>query len=416
MRSTLDLLAKEGFTLSETKESFPMVILKEGKPIGFLLEDASLEMTANQQEAQQEIQKILDFSGEYGSLEAMENGEFKLTHYQDTVLSVAYSNESKQPIFSLWREKDGKLERQHTTQDKEEATGEFARLSGLVKTEELDQQQKGFQELLSRLTERNFSVEPTKEAGKTFYIFNKDHETVGYIGRDNKVTITTENKRTKEILTNVHQKPELKPLAIVLPDFIQRLRERLYEIGLTMRSMFSRSGTKHYINDQNQTVATIDEQQHLQFEKTITPQRMEQINKLVEEIQQERQSKQEQEQSTMVQDIPEAVQEQPVEVETVQWNEQQEAAEQENPVLSEAETQTLMTFLAVHLTNNKKVMQNPQIAPILTKLKTQAEKDGIIKPSQSNTLEQKLKAAKEKAQQQSQSIQPKEKQMQQEVS
>jgi len=289
MNNLMDILTKSGYEVSSVgNDVFPCALSKDNVPVGFLMPDFSLSLVSNHEAERDSLNKAISFALDSQDLETV-GGEFKLSQYQNIVLTTAYDYQAEKPIFNISSiDKDKNLTLLNSVEDKVAATQDFAARSGLV-AGQIEQPAQGIDRIaqfVDRIKEKGYSLAAAvDEAHKVYEIFDRDNNVVGYIGKNNRVTITTEKVKAKRFLTDTYI--DTNPNKIVLPSFFEKLKERLKEIGLALKVIFTREGQHYSINDKHVEVATINEKHEVTYTSSATSEHMEKINAMVKDIERE---------------------------------------------------------------------------------------------------------------------------------
>jgi hypothetical protein len=178
--------------------------------------------------------------------------------------------------------------------NKTEATKDYASRSGLVPSEiPAPERNSGrIRQFAEAIRQMGYRLKETRdEANRAYDITDQEGRTVGFIGKDNRVTITAENKKIKRALTNAYL--DTVPNRTALPSFFEKLKNGLKKIGMTLKVVFTYSG-RHYAirNQQQQEIATVSGQKHeVTYNDRATREEMAKIDLLVDEIRRENMEK-----------------------------------------------------------------------------------------------------------------------------
>lgn len=291
MNNLFDMLTKAGYEVSSIGNDVLPCTLRIGKePIGFLLDNLSLRLLPDRERESERLLPILSFSKENQGIE-QEHGEYVLSHYQNVLFTASFDYESCRPIYNIYsRDKDDNWTVLNSTQDKAKAAQDFATRSGLVSGEipepvrEVDR----IERFMDSLRAKGFEFrENRKEETRAFDITDQDGHEIGYIGKDNRVTITSENNHVKKALTDAYL--DSNSSTAMLPSFFDRLKERLKEIGMALKVIFTPQG-RHYAihNDNHQEIASVEEQTHaVKYTDIATDMEKGKIDALVDELRRE---------------------------------------------------------------------------------------------------------------------------------
>lgn len=291
MNNLFDMLTKAGYEVSSIgNDALPCTLRIGEEPIGFLLANLSLRLLPDRERESERLLPILSFSTENQGIE-QEHGEYVLSHYQNVLFTASFDYESCRPIYNIYScDKDDNWTVLNSAEDKAKAAQDFATRSGLVSGEipepvrEVDR----IERFMDSLRAKGFQVrENRKEATRAFDITDQDGHEIGYIGKDNRVTITSENNHMKKELTDAYL--DSNSSAAMLPSFFDRLKERLKEIGMALKVIFTPQG-RHYAihNDNHQAIASVGEQTHtVKYTDIATDMEKGKIDALVDELRRE---------------------------------------------------------------------------------------------------------------------------------
>lgn len=294
MNNLLNMLTKAGYEVSSIgSDVLPCTLRLGNDPIGFLMEDLTVRLLPNRENEQDRILPVIKFASENQGIEQV-NGEFKLSQYQDVVLAASFDYNSCKPIYNIYYEdKEKNWILRDSFEEKAAATQNFASRSSLIPsniptpTREVDR----IRQFMDAVKAKGYKfLENYEEAHRAFDIADSNGHIVGYIGKDNRVSITSENNRVKRTLTSAYL--DTNPDRILLPRFFERLKERLKEIGLALKVIFTPKG-RHYAihNEHHQEIATVSEQHQVAYTDMATDAQRAKIDALVEELRREGQEK-----------------------------------------------------------------------------------------------------------------------------
>ena len=239
------------------------------------------------------LNKAVSFALEYQGIDLVKD-EFKLSQYQDIVLTATYDFEAEKPIYNInYLDKDKNLILRSSSSDKAVATADFASRSGLVNGEipTLSQETDRIGKFVEAIKAKGYSLAASiEEAHRAYEIVDKNDNIVGYIGKNNRVTVTTDDVRTKRFLNDTYI--DTNPNRVILPSFFEKLKEHLKEIGLALKVIFSLDGRHYAIHDQHQEIAVVNEKQEVTYTDRATSEQMAKIDAMVEEIKRENLQKQ----------------------------------------------------------------------------------------------------------------------------
>lgn len=291
MNDLFNMLTKAGYEASSIGNDVLPCTLRIGKePIGFLMDDLSLRLLPEREKENRRLQPILEFSAENQGIE-QEQGEYVLSRYQNVLFTAAFDYDSFQPVYNIYMEdKDKDRTLLDSSGDKAAAGRQFASRSGLV-TGDIPEPVRAVSRI-SRFMEaaraKGFECRENRaKANRTYDILDHDGHEVGYIGKDNRVTITSDSGHVKRALTGAYL--DSNSDAAYLPGFFERLKERLKEIGMALKVAFTPKGRRYAIHNANrQKVASVEEKTHeVSYTDTATDEEKAKIDALVEEIRQE---------------------------------------------------------------------------------------------------------------------------------
>ena len=291
MNNLLDMLTKAGYEVSSVGNDILPCTLKLGdEPIGFLMEDLSVRLLPDREKERARLEPVVSFAAENQGIEQIED-EFKLSGYKDIAFTAGFDYDSCKPVYNIYSVDTGKnLTLLNSFDDRGEAAKDFVSRSGLVSGEIPSPARKidRIRQFMDAVREKGFQFRESRdEANRTFDIVDPDGNVVGYIGKDNKVAITSENNRVKRTLTNAYI--DTNPDRIMLPSFFEKLKERLKEIGLALKVVFTPKG-RHYAihNERHQEVASVSEKDHaVTYTDAATEEQKAKIDALVEELRRE---------------------------------------------------------------------------------------------------------------------------------
>lgn len=394
MNNVLDLLVKAGYEASTIgNDVLPCTLRKSGEPIGFLLEDMSVKLLPDREVDRKRLESVISFAVENQGLDTVQD-EYKLSRYRNIILTATYDFDSGHPVYNIYsQEKDQDLLLLNSVGDLDAAKRDYISRSGLAQ-EDLPDQAKQVDRLgkfIDAIKARGYSLkENREEAHRAYDITNKDGHVVGYIGKNNRVTITTENSKTKHFLSGAYI--DTNPEQVMLPSFFEKLKDRLKEIGLALKVIFTGKGQHYAIhNEQQQEIATVNERHEVTYTDRAKAEQKAKIDALVDEIRRENQERQGPEKEA-TQEAPER-QVEPAHTEAIK------AA----PVFTPTEMQRLTEAVLADtaLTNSLfgMILSNPDflsrlnadLAEKLQKLNTAAERTTSAK-SQSHEAEQGVKS------------------------
>lgn len=311
MNNLLDMLTKAGYEISSIgSDVLPCTLRLGNEPIGFLMEDLSVRLLPDSEKERDRIQPVLSFAAENQGIEQIQD-EFKLSEYQNIFFTAGFDYDSSRPVYNIYSmDKENNLTLLNSFDDREAAARDYVSRSGLVSGEIPSPARKinRIRQFMDAVKEKGFQIrESHEESHRAFDITDKDGRVVGYIGKDNKVTVTSENGRVKRTLTNTY----LETNPVMLPSFFEKLKERLKEIGLALKVIFTPKG-RHYAihNKQHQEVATVSEKDHtVSYTDAVTEDQKAKIDALVEELRRDSHDKEQPQQDHEKETVQEAAEE-----------------------------------------------------------------------------------------------------------
>jgi hypothetical protein len=285
------MLTKAGYEVSSIgNDVLPCTLRVGNQPIGFLLDDLSVRLLPDQEKERARLQPIISFAAENQGIE-QDQGEYKLSQYQNVILTASFDYESCRPVYNIYSEDQNKeWILLNSSEVKSVATKDFAERSGLVLGEipapalEADR----ILRFMDAVKQKGYQLrENREEAHRRYDITDQDGKEVGYIGKDNRVTITSEDSGVRRALTNTYldTNPDSNDL---LPAFFEKLKESLKGIGMALKVIFTPKG-RHYAihNQQHREVATISEQHEVTYTGSASAEEKARIDALVEELRRE---------------------------------------------------------------------------------------------------------------------------------
>jgi hypothetical protein len=287
MNNVMEMLTKSGYeAISIGNDVLPCTLKKGNELVGFLMEDFSVQLLPEHEAKRDSFNKAVSFALDNQGLETVQD-EFKLSQYQNIVLTTTYDFEAEKPIYNIYSvDKEKNLVLLNSSEDKDVATRDFASRSGLVNGEIPTpvQETDRIGKFIDAIKSKGYSLAASaEEAHRAYEIVDQDNNTVGYIGKNNRVTITTDNVKSKRFLTDTYI--DTNPNRVMLPSFFEKLKERLKEIGLALKVIFTSKG-RHYAiqNEQHQEIATVSDKHEVTYTDQATKEQMAKIDAMVEEI------------------------------------------------------------------------------------------------------------------------------------
>lgn len=295
MNNLLDMLTKAGYEVSSIgNDVLPCTLRLGDEPIGFLLDDLSVRLLPDQEKELTRLQPVIAFAAENQGIER-DQGEYKLSQYGNIILTASFDYESCRPVYNIYSEDPNKeWTLLNSSEVKSVVTKDFAARSGLISSEipepalEVDR----IRQFMDAVKEKGYQFrESREEAHRSYDITDRDGKVVGYIGKNNRVTIISDNVGVKRTLINAYL--DTNPDRILLPSFFEGLKERLKEISLALKVIFTPKG-RHYAihNAQHREIATVSEREHtVTYTDAATVMEKARIDALVEELRREAQAK-----------------------------------------------------------------------------------------------------------------------------
>lgn len=290
MNNVMDMLIKSGYEASTIgADVLPCTITKDNEPIGFLMDDLSLRLLPDKEPHRQRIESVISFAAENQGLETVQN-EFKLSQYKDIVFTAAYDYDEGKPFYNIYSiDADKNLTLFNSSYDKDKAAQEFVSRSGLasgqIPTPARSADRIG--DFINEIKAKGYALaENIEDSHISYDITDKNENIVGYIDKNNRVTVISENSKIKRALNNAYI--NTNPDKIMLTPFFEKLKNRLKEIGLALKVFFTGSGRHYAIHDsKHQEIATVSETHQVAYTPAATDVQMAKIDALVEEIKRE---------------------------------------------------------------------------------------------------------------------------------
>mgnify|MGYP000862950054 CR=1 FL=1 len=290
MNNLLDMLVKTGYEVSSIgNDVLPCTLRIGNEPIGFLLGDLSVRLLPEHENERARLTPVINFAAENRGAEPI-GEEFKLSQYKDVIFTAAFDYSICKPLYNVYRQdKDKTLTLLNSSEDKAEAARDFASRSGLVDGNITPQRETDrIGKFIKFVKDKGYAFRENREdANRAYDIIDKDGHIAGFIGKDNKVTITTDNKRINRTLRDAYIDSNTDNN--MLPSFFEKLKERLKEIGLALKVIFTPHGKHFAINNrQQQEVASVSETRHtVTYTDAATNEQKAQIDALVDELRSE---------------------------------------------------------------------------------------------------------------------------------
>lgn len=283
--SLINILNKMNIDVDTTTEVYPAVVKQEDKPIGFINENLSVSLIKEvSEELQEKIENAINF--EKGNFHLQEiNGEYQVSFFDDTVLTTSFNIDTGKEQYSLYN-KDGAGELVYikTIEDRATATKEFAEISGMsnpdhklrmpekIKVENIDR-------FVSIILDKGFNIKDPSNSLSETDITDKNGDLVAYINKNKDLVITSTDK---EVISKLNKyQNQVKDSLIKFPPVIEKFRDKLKAIGLSLKAVFKRDEISYNITDkENKKVAVMDNKFNIKF----TPYTTEQIRTNIKNI------------------------------------------------------------------------------------------------------------------------------------
>lgn len=320
MNNLLNMLTKAGYEVSSIgNDVLPCTIRSDNQPIGFLMGDLSIQLLTDHEAERAKLQPIITFATENQGIE-QDQGEYKLSQYQNVILTATFDYESYRPVYNIYSEDQNKeWALLNSSEVKSVATKDFVTRSGLLSSEipEPALETSRVRQFMDAVKEKGYQFrENREEANRSYDIVDQNDKVVGYIGKNNRVTITSENSRVKQTLTSTYL--DTNPNNVLLPTFFERLKEHLKDIGLALKVIFTPKGRHYAIHNEHQEVATVNEQHEVTYTDAATAEQKTKIDALIEELQEEQREQPESVKTTEAEHTKEQVQAQVVSSEDIE--------------------------------------------------------------------------------------------------
>lgn len=387
MNNLFDMLTKAGYEASSIGNDVLPCTLRIGEePIGFLMGDLSLRLLPNRETERGRLQPILAFSADNQGIE-QEKGEYVLSSYQNVLFTANFDYDSCQPVYNIYFEdKEKNRTLLDSSGDKAAAARAFTKRSGLVSGDipEPVRNVGRINRFMEEIRKKGYEFRESREkASRTYDITDQEDHVVGYISKNNRVTITSENRKDRRALTSAYLSSNSEEA--MLPTFFERLKERLKEIGMALKVAFTPKG-RHYAihNGNHQRIATVGEQSHqVTYTDLTTDAEKAKIDALIDEIQRE---------NTMEQTPDNAVEGRAAAV-------TEEKAAPEAPSVSTEEIQRLAGVIlsdrAAADTFLDAVLSNPEFVTALDQRLAETRENAVPKKEASVPMEKERPIAKE---------------------
>ncbi|WP_042435686.1 hypothetical protein [Faecalispora jeddahensis] len=287
--NVLEALTKSGYEVNSIgSDVFPAALVFEGNPCGFILPDLSVSLIPEHEAKRTALDQVILHAINIQGLEEI-SGEAKLSQYENTILTVTYDFYENREIFHISAlEDDGQMVLVDTCYEKSEATQKFAARSGLVGNMPTSAYQKNrIQRFMDSIRKRGYNLiaSSQKDSFRTYDITDSDGNIVGYIGKNDLVTITSDDRRHNSNLRGAYQ--ETGGDTPTLPAFFEKLKQLLKGIGMALKVSFTPSGRHYAIQDKHVQVATINDKQEITYTPQATETQMRKIDAVVKQAREE---------------------------------------------------------------------------------------------------------------------------------
>lgn len=263
MSVATNLLTNSGYELISIMGNsvFPCTVVKDGQPLGFILQNGTVSLLPEHENVRAELEAINTFARNHRGLEQRPEG-LLMTQYQNCMLTADYDAQNRQAVYKIYeRRENGEQVLLQSSFDRGQAVAEFVRVSNLAvsRAEPVPQQEQNHQQQPQYVTQE-----------KQYRIVDPAGQEVGYIGRNGMATMYSQQQREPK-----------------RPSFLELLRKKLSEIGLSIRVHYQRKGQHYAIRDNAQRdVAYLrpEAPTEIQYTNYATPQQQSRIDAIVAEI------------------------------------------------------------------------------------------------------------------------------------
>lgn len=258
MSLATNLLTDAGYELISIsgENVFPCTIVKDGTPLGFIMRDGAVSLLQEHEQARGELEAINTFARNHSGLEQRPEGLI-MTQYRQYTLVANYDSANRTAVYSILENTGNGLRELQSISNREDAVQAFVKQSGLLLSHQDREPQK---ENRPRLV-----TEP-----KQYVIVDPAGKEVGYVGRNGMAKMYADKP-----------KPER-------PSFLDMLRKKLAEIGMSIRVHYRRKGQHYAVRDdvsqRDVAYLTPEQPRSIQFTPYATPQQQARIDAIVEEI------------------------------------------------------------------------------------------------------------------------------------
>ena len=265
MSITTNLLTKAGYELISIfgDNVFPCTVIKEGKPLGFIHENGTVELMAQYESSRAELEAINHFAQEHNGLKQLPEGWLMLD-FKGCMLIADYDIQKQQTVYKIYEQRNnGELSLISSRPSQNEAVEEFWRVSRLMVSPVSKQRQEQEQNQQPQYVTQQSNQE------KQYQIVNQEGQEVGYVDRSGKVTMYDQKKEPRR------------------PSFLEILRKKLSEIQMSIRVHYEKRGAHFAIRDKNQRdVAYLrpEEPTDIQYTNNATPEQRGKISTIVQDV------------------------------------------------------------------------------------------------------------------------------------
>lgn len=281
--NVIQILTKLGYEISSINEDIlPATISLNGQPLGFLLSDLSTSLVNENTDIKTGIDNAIEFAKTYNGLQVV-NDEFKLSAYENTLITASFDFDKKAPVFNVYSVSNGEYTLLNSSYEKSQATNFFAKSSGLTNPQVSDNKQIGrINAFVEQIKKLGYEVNHTKEPNKIYTITDRDNNEVGYINSQYRFTLSTDTIATRRELNQAFD--VTSPNKSLSPPFFERLKQALTQLKLSLKIIFTRQGEKYVINDNHTHIATIDEDKNVQFANKVSEKTQMQLTNMIQTI------------------------------------------------------------------------------------------------------------------------------------
>ena len=265
MSVATNLLTKAGYELISIfgDNIFPCTVIKEGKPLGFIHENGTVELMAQYESSRAELEAINHFAQEHNGLKQLPEGWLMLD-FKGCMLIADYDIQKQQTVYKIYEQRNnGELSLISSRPSQNEAVEEFWRVSRLMVSPVSKQRQEQEQNQQPQYVTQQSNRE------KQYQIVNSEGQEVGYVDRSGKATLYDQKKEPTR------------------PSFLEILRKKLSDIQMSIRVHYEKRGAHFAIRDKNQRdVAYLrpEEPTDIQYTNNATPEQRGKISTIVQDV------------------------------------------------------------------------------------------------------------------------------------